>query len=233
MAITTASVTAHIHIGEILLYEIGIQDPASRPYMALTDRLALLWSCLGACKAYLANRFAKPIEDDPRFVCMSAFDIMYCFMTCLRLATLQVPGWDLALVRKELDLDSLVERQTRYLKMISERRKRRQVSGGGNKDAQAAVAVAAAREDPYDGLSRKLHHMIAVLRSELDTYSTSNSTPMDMAVTSLEDGTQDVVQDMDASFWHYFLALDDSEVPAPTYSLSGRMRSDQGATIDF
>ena len=83
------------------------ETPAN--YLTLTDRLELLWSCLNAAKAFLAVRFARPVGDHPRFICVTCVDFTHTFITCVRLALLELPGWDLQRVKAEL---SLVEVET-------------------------------------------------------------------------------------------------------------------------
>jgi len=52
---------AHVQVAEILLYEVGMQESLCEAgSLTCLDRLELLWSLLGVCKANLTLR----LEDD-------------------------------------------------------------------------------------------------------------------------------------------------------------------------
>lgn len=55
---------------------------------------------------------------------------MYILITCLKLITLQAPGWDLDLVRRTIELDVCVEKQTQLLQRAVAHRKARQLENG-------------------------------------------------------------------------------------------------------
>ncbi|KAK3322363.1 hypothetical protein B0H66DRAFT_554131 [Apodospora peruviana] len=163
----------HISISEIILYEVGMDDPVGPPPTLLSasspspspqiqiasnndthnktckgtglsaaDRFDFLWSCVRATTSFLSNRFdpaaaAQPsanqqdldrlldrLLERPRFICMSSFDFMYAFMTALKLIMLQVPGWDVALVRRELRFEEFLERQVGEMEAVAHRRQK-------------------------------------------------------------------------------------------------------------
>ncbi|KAL1837031.1 hypothetical protein VTJ49DRAFT_4342 [Mycothermus thermophilus] len=61
-----------------------------------SERITMLWHCVRLVSSFMAARFSSDVEDYPCLTCLSSFHITYVFVMMLRLATLQVPGWDLA-----------------------------------------------------------------------------------------------------------------------------------------
>lgn len=191
-----SSIMAHFHIAEMLLYEIGVQDVQATASLPATDRLELLWSCLNATKTFLNIRFSEPLSEHPRFICMASFDFVYSLILCLKLMTLNSPGWDLNTVRKQLSFDELVTRQASDLRMLAERRSR----GRGT--------VGAALADPFLRLATRLEQFNEVLRMELGSApQMSEMTP----VEALAQTSQDFVQDLDSSFWQAMFTMNPSE----------------------
>ncbi|KAH8673726.1 hypothetical protein BX600DRAFT_547409 [Xylariales sp. PMI_506] len=116
----------HVHIAEVLLYEVALQDsPQDNEMLQVADRIELLWALLRATKSFLAIRYANLVTETPRFLCISSYDFMFAFITSLKLVTLQSPGWDLAFVRRHLALGDLLNLQIRDLETLCERRKMR------------------------------------------------------------------------------------------------------------
>lgn len=72
----------------------------------------------------LEARFEVPMVDRPRQTCLSSFDYTYAMLTSLRLSTLALPGWDLALVRRELDAGKFLDMQIQEVKWLLEKRSR-------------------------------------------------------------------------------------------------------------
>lgn len=147
----------HIYVAEILLYELGIhQDGWQQQLLAPTDRLELLWACLGATKGFLTNRFARTTSQYPRFTCMSSFDFVYAFLTCLKLITLEAPGWDLQIVRRQLPLDELIDRQVEHMEQVANQRKGRgrddSRGDSGNASGNASGAVHGRNRCPLEYL---------------------------------------------------------------------------------
>lgn len=116
-----AAIKTQLHIAEILLYEVGIHDDLSAA-LPTTERLELLWECLKATRSMLEARFEVPMVDRPRQTCLSSFDYTYAMLTSLRLSTLGLPGWDLALVRRELDAGKFLDMQIQEVRWLLERR---------------------------------------------------------------------------------------------------------------
>ena len=149
--------------------------------MTPTDRLELLWSCLKATKAYLNDRFAEPVRDCPRFLCLSALDYMYAFLTSLKLMTLQIPGWDIRRVRQELNFDSVLELKINSMLALGERRRKRHHG--------------AAAEDPFERLARRMSELKVGLMAELDSLAVpveqppqEQQNPIDFLSTPYLDG---------------------------------------------
>ena len=129
--------TGHIYVSQILLYENALQPPTSST-LSPQDKLTFLWSCVHAAKGFLANRysdssvFPAPHEQqtaeleyrlrNPKFICMSSTDFIYTFLTALKLIMLQLPGWDLDSVRRELQFGEFLDRQCCEMEAIASRR---------------------------------------------------------------------------------------------------------------
>ncbi|KAH8198022.1 hypothetical protein TruAng_007797 [Truncatella angustata] len=160
------SLMAHVHIAECLLYEVGIHGfPTDPDSLQGKERLELLWSLLGSLKSFLALRFKKSIATEwPRFLCIASVDFMYAFITCLKLITLQAPGWDLSLVRQNLGLGVLVERQIGELEILLQRRKPRP----DGKEPRGLRIY----EDPFQKLAANLKRVVSVLKAMPDPSAT-------------------------------------------------------------
>ena len=118
----------HFLVAEILVYENCLEEELShcpfacplgplggeRPSMtamsapvseADAGRVSILWDCARVVHTFMSQRFANEAQDYPRYICPTSLDLTYVFLTMLKLVTLQVPGWDLARVREELQFD--------------------------------------------------------------------------------------------------------------------------------
>jgi len=214
----TASIVGHIHVAEILLYEVGLHD--NQNGLSNTERLELLWSCLNATKAFLANRFVAPLQalhatnprsaadteaaaaatahKPPRFLCLSSFDFMYSFLTGLKLMTLQTPGWDPRQVRAELSFDDLIDRQVSGILASASKGKCRLARHFH--DARRDGESLASGVDPLERLARRLAQMKTCLLHELDTVTsvTPSQEPQPPATTPLS-GVENMSFDMAAT----------------------------------
>jgi hypothetical protein len=144
---------AHIHIAELLLNEVALQDdhPLSKGLQP-TDRLEVLWKLLNAGKAFMNLRFATSLLGTPRFLCVSTYDSMFAFFTCLKLVNLDLPGWHLDVVRQHLNLEGMIDNQIGDLELFCATREK-------DKDRSAP------RNDPDPFL--KLVGMLKAVRSVL------------------------------------------------------------------
>lgn len=154
---------AHIRVAEVLLYEIALHDDAS---LEPNERLEVLWACLHAIKAFLSNRFTFEDHGTPKFICLSAVDVMYCFLTGLKLIMLaNVPGWDRSRARDELEYDHFMLQQVEQMQRAVTRRNltrtARQENGG-------SVGQLDVESDPFARLAKRLLQIRQCLVAEFD-----------------------------------------------------------------
>jgi hypothetical protein len=91
--------------------------------MQVSDRLQLLWSCVRSLRDFFQVRFAEPEIEKPRFLCIIASDLAYTLITGIKLLTLQLPGWDMASITKELDMVAIFGKQIDHLTEIIAKRR--------------------------------------------------------------------------------------------------------------
>ncbi|KAJ0107627.1 hypothetical protein J7T55_007818 [Diaporthe amygdali] len=156
------AIKTQLHIAEILLYEVGIHEELSAA-LTMTERLELLWECLKATRSMLEARFEVPMVDRPRQTCLASFDYTYAMLTSLKLSTLALPGWDLGLVRRELDAAKFLDMQIHEVKWLLEKRSR----GAWRADGKGARASLRATLDPLETLYKRLMELRVPLRAEL------------------------------------------------------------------
>ncbi|KAK4106558.1 hypothetical protein N658DRAFT_415141 [Parathielavia hyrcaniae] len=226
------SLAGHLRVAEILVCENSLEElsqchwrfgrPSSfgrDPMTVLTaspaavdeadpSRLELLWECARLVASYLNNRFRGEVSDYPRFACVSSMDLTYVLLTMLRLVTLQVPGWDLAAVAKELPFNDFMTQLIHRMEHTVERRKRKPKSSKQGGETSPSEVPAGWQEDelddPYLKLTRKLRNVRDSfnLNGFDNDYATSqvarvcNPAPMTVA-----DATQDLMQDLGAGLW--------------------------------
>lgn len=131
----------------------------------------------------LEARFEIPMVERPRQTCLSSFDYTYAMLTSLRLSTLALPGWDLALVRRELDAGKFLDVQIQEVKWLLEKRSRgawraddydkeNGSSGSNNNNGGKGGAGRASRDlratlDPLETLYKRLLELRVPLQAEL------------------------------------------------------------------
>ncbi|OIW33841.1 hypothetical protein CONLIGDRAFT_570391 [Coniochaeta ligniaria NRRL 30616] len=188
------SLVGHQHVAEMLLYEVGLQDNTG---LSVTDRLEFLWACARATQAFFRNKFAEPLRDKPRFICMCSFDFIYASLMTLKLVTLVIPGWDLSIVREELRFEDLVDKQIADMHQIAERRVKSYFARAAGGELPDGLA-----QDPFRKLGEKLKMLRDVLCGQLDMGFNDNlakaATTGAMTVT---DATQGIVEDLEGSLW--------------------------------
>lgn len=159
---TAATLKSHVLLAETLLYEVAISDRhTTASYVPHVDRLQLLWSCLRSVKEFFANRFASREVDRPRFLSLNASDFVFAIITGMKLATLQLPGWNLAHVHSELDIVGAMDEQMRDLVLLIRTRQMEQSLSGDDEDVSN-------REDPLVRLMRQLKTLRDLSKMELD-----------------------------------------------------------------
>ena len=209
---------AQLAISEIQLYEIGLSESSG---MAITDQLECLWACAAATKSFFATRFAEPVTDLPRFTCISSFDLVFAFLTCLKLILFNAPGWDTAFVRRELAFDQLLARQAMDMEEVV---RRRNTGGGGEK---------ALNNDPIFRLAQKVGCLSLAVAAELNDQPAGGSgsgggggggalstttlamskamareTMRDEESFGVADATQDIMQDLEM-VWEDMTGMND------------------------
>ncbi|WYZ40386.1 hypothetical protein EsH8_IV_000727 [Colletotrichum jinshuiense] len=208
-----AGLLTHVSIAEVLLYEIGIpenQGPAS--FISLTERLQLLWACCGAAKTFLDARFPRQNRSfQPRFTCLSASDFLYVFIVSLRLMTIEVPGWDLSLIHKHLDLAGFVGSQVAHLEVFVARRNSSFSTAPAGDAAGLADVPGPKVVDPFLRLTEMLAYFRELVKGELSGLRSQPviQDPIQLPA-NMSDGTQAMIRDLDATFWGGMLG-DESE----------------------
>ena len=96
----------HQHTAEIFLYEIGLYDAPfdGASGIEIQQRLDILFSCLGATKSFFNAFFLLPNEVLIILPYALWAQLAYALLICSRLSLLDCNGWDLLVVRNELDL---------------------------------------------------------------------------------------------------------------------------------
>lgn len=125
----------------------------------------------------LEARFEVPMVDRPRQTCLSSFDYTYAMLTSLRLSTLALPGWDLALVRRELDAGKFLDMQIQEVKWLLEKRSRgawraEDYDKDNNNNSSGCGIRRVARDlratlDPLETLYKRLLELRVPLQAEL------------------------------------------------------------------
>ncbi|KUI59835.1 hypothetical protein VP1G_07056 [Cytospora mali] len=209
-----AAIKTQLHISEILLYEVGLNEELSAS-LPFTERLELLWECLKATRSMLEARFEKSKDDRPRQTYLSTFDFTYAMLTCLKLSTINIPGWDIRLARKELDFDEFLDKQIQDLKdFVAKRSKAIKRTGGAN------TKMLLGDLDQFECMYKKLEKLRISLKAELAATippegasetaqvgfadpgmdSATELGPPDMVFPS-DSFPEDLIQGLDGSFW--------------------------------
>lgn len=224
MRLKPGALKTQIHIAEILLYEAGLGEDLSAGLLP-TDRLELLWECLNATKSMLQARFQKAFDGWPRSITLSSFDYTYAMLICLKLSLLQLPGWDLRLVRNELSFDQYLAKQIEDLQKFTLLRNKPHPADKGD-GPTGRVPGPSEFQDPYERLHIRLTQLRICIMAELsaslppDTQQTKDSSeaPQD---ANLVDGavatpgssmtaafggnfTDNPMQGLDDPFWQDF-----------------------------
>lgn len=154
-----------LFVAEILLYEAGLSEELSA-CLTPTGRLELLWECLNATKSMIEARFEKKFDGWPRSTNLASFDYTYALLVCLKLSLLQLPGWDLSLVRKQLNFGEFLMMQIVDLQDFTARRSKTEVSDNGCVPVEGASRQLNF-QDPFYHLHTRLSKLRVCLLAEL------------------------------------------------------------------
>jgi hypothetical protein len=166
--------------------------------MSLTDRLELLWSCLNSLKSFLDYRFTDSQEPDlARFTPVSALDITYALITCLKLVTLDLPGWDLQVVRQRLSLADTIGKQVHCLGEISQIRSRGRFSSD---PSFRSTFKPPTEEDPFARLRRLLVQLKTLFECIPENSASNTVSDSDSGVVSIGSPAESSI--FDSALWH-------------------------------
>lgn len=173
-----------VNVAEILLYEVSLQEELAAS-LAPPERLEMLWKCLQATRAVFSLRTGDGrLSATPwmhRYTALTSLDFTFSMLTCLRLSTLNLPGWDLWLVRQEVDFNRTLSLQHQNLKKFADmRRERLLASGAGVVDGREGTGGGGGEEeggrrrnlppgfvDPYECLQSRVAQLGIMVEAEL------------------------------------------------------------------
>ncbi|KAG9505478.1 hypothetical protein J7337_002448 [Fusarium musae] len=186
----------HVNVAEVLLYEIAVSDQHSATsYLPLTDRLQLLWACVRSLKTFFDIRFDHREMERPRFLCMSASELVYTIIVGIKVVTLQLPGWNLAQIHAELDMVEVMSQQAQDLDIIVGRRKHGNMLGTPTPGGTTA-ATPAPPPDPFERLVKQLKSVRDLVKAERQRLLTGTGN------ADLVDFSQDfLMDDSGTDFW--------------------------------
>ncbi|KAM0481626.1 hypothetical protein ACHAP7_004532 [Fusarium lateritium] len=154
----------HVNVAEVLLYEVAISDQHFvASYLPLTDRLQLLWACVRSLKTFFDIRFDHRELERPRFLCMSASELVYTIIVGIKVVTLQLPGWNLVNIHGELDMVQVMTQQAQDLDIIVGRRKHGNMLGTAT---PAGIPTPTPPPDPFERLVKQLKSVRDLVRAE-------------------------------------------------------------------
>lgn len=115
----------------------------------------------------LEARFEKKkFEGRPQETNLASFDYTYAMLVCLKLSLLQLPGWDLRLVRKALNFDEYLTMQIVSLQDFTDRRSQSDISVTGCVLVDG-VSKRSNFQDPFHHLHTRLSQLRVSLLAEL------------------------------------------------------------------
>ncbi|WZH44654.1 Zn2-C6 fungal-type domain-containing protein [Fusarium acuminatum] len=184
----------HINVAEVLLYEVAVSDQHfAASYLPLTDRLQLLWACVRSLKAFFDIRFDHRELERPRFLCMSASELVYTIIVGIKVVTLQLPGWNLVNIHGELDMVQVMTQQAQDLDIIVGRRKHGNMLGTAT---PAGIPTPTPPPDPFERLVKQLKSVRDLVRAERQRLLAGSGN------SDLVDFSQDfLMDDSGVDFW--------------------------------
>ncbi|PFH58795.1 hypothetical protein XA68_13211 [Ophiocordyceps unilateralis] len=170
----------NITVAEVLLLDIAISDQqCAATSLTAPERLHLLWACVRSLRAFFKLRFAMFDMDRPSFLPIIASDLTYAFITGIKLLTLQLPGWDLDRIGRELALDQMLSRQIQDLGQVIDRR----ANVDDDDDPRSGL------EDPLERLQRLLvtgQELVALQLSGVPMQEIADTVVHEMSSTGWE-----------------------------------------------
>jgi hypothetical protein len=107
---------AHIAIWTHAL--TGLSEKKPKESSELRQRIDAVWRCVEAVRTYFEIYFATPPQDFLIYPFQVLGQSVQASVTLLRLATLEVDGWDLAALREELSYSVIIGELTRRFELV-------------------------------------------------------------------------------------------------------------------
>lgn len=167
----------HIYATQVLLGEVGLSEAHCQSNLTPSDRLGVLWYCLRSLRAYFDVRCEDlPEAEEPRFLCMRGLDVTYALLTAGRLATLQLPGWDMERIEQELGFWGIMDWLTDFLTMMTRTRREGGAAWEASEPATRHHASSdAMTEDSLERLLRVATGLKIVLKQEISRIKQDNA----------------------------------------------------------
>jgi hypothetical protein len=96
----------------------GLSENKPKESSELRQRIDAVWRCVEAVRIYFEIYFATPPQDFLIFPFQVFGQSVQASVTLLRLATLEVDGWDLAALREELSYSAIIGELTRRFELV-------------------------------------------------------------------------------------------------------------------
>lgn len=203
-------------VAEILLTETAASDQHCGPGgVTPTDRLKLLWTCVGSVRAFWATRFAEQNLESPKFLGLNASDIAYVILTSLKLLALRLPGWDARRVAAEMGLPQLVDSLIEELVVLTARRRGEASVGSAcclssaattrrRRSINSGLNIQCPVRDPFDRLLRLVRSVKQLVNLQLDRAAPEDAQGHSTQ-SSAGDGAGGAVGELDEDFWREML----------------------------
>jgi hypothetical protein len=109
----------HLYNTEVTIHEVGLSKELT-PDMDNFSRLDSLCICLQAVKAWFETYLSIPSCDYPGFSFPIYTHMAHCIVALYRLSVFEHPGWDVIMVRRELDLSVVLEKVVSMFESVKE-----------------------------------------------------------------------------------------------------------------
>jgi hypothetical protein len=95
-----------------------LENKSSQQSSLLRQRLDALWRCVESVRSYFELYFSIPAQDFLILPFQVFGQSVQASVTLLRLATLEIDGWDLAALREELSYSAIIGEMTRKFELV-------------------------------------------------------------------------------------------------------------------